>query len=235
MRGNLYVIGDSFATPQSYAKGNEDGSHFWCDIIQKNHSNLNVYVSGDSSRDAQTIIDIWIKLLPTLTKTDMLVIIVPFFNRTRLPLDKRNWKNCFIPDFYITDRFAGTASYYNDTIEFWGDGFKREYYLQIMSTQEIINASESSQLNFIEVIESVRLLSPINTYLFSWDEMKNKSLYIEDKPQLTEKLGKWETLTDDWSKSNGEIGIEDDGHWGFTTQKDFSDYIIEKFNLSRYK
>ena len=132
MRGNLYVIGDSFATPQSYAKGNEDGSHFWCDIIQKNHSNLNVYVSGDSSRDAQTIIDIWIKLLPTLTKTDMLVIIVPFFNRTRLPLDKRNWKNCFIPDFYITDRFAGTASYYNDTIEFWGDGFKREYYLQII-------------------------------------------------------------------------------------------------------
>ena len=53
MRGNLYVIGDSFATPQSYAKGNEDGSHFWCDIIQKNHSNLNVYVADYSNHRIQ--------------------------------------------------------------------------------------------------------------------------------------------------------------------------------------
>ena len=79
MHNKLILIGDSFMTEQSYSKGYIKEKHFWCEIINRKCDNIDVCVNGDSSRDVQTIIDSWVKILPNLTPKDYLVIMIPYF------------------------------------------------------------------------------------------------------------------------------------------------------------
>lgn len=220
----------------SYAKGFNVDEHYWPRIIQQKIPNLNFCVNGAPSRDIQTIIDVWIKTIPFLTKYDWLIIIVPFFNRTRLPLDKDYWYGTDIindTDIKITNKFVGTRSYSNSNtkLEFWGDKYDFEHFVKILEPQEIINSSIASQLNYIEIIESLDKITPAKTYIFSWDEMQCKSKLIEDKSDITKQIGVWETLNDDWNNSNGIIGKEGDFHWGLNMNKLMADFIIIKLNL----
>ena len=239
MKPLFAAIGDSFVVPSTHAKGYKPGEHFWLDIIERENPKFDYFSSGLASRDTQTIIDIWIKLLPNLKETDYLTIILPFFKRTRLPLAKSEWNisvNLGQKDtrrYDIRNMFIGTASYNegNNLLEFWGKEHNQKYYLDNLEFQEIINASKASQINFIEVIKSLKEITKAHTYIISWDRMDYKSDDIDDRDKITKELGKWETLWNDWDNSNGELGIQYDEHLGLEMHKSMAKFILQKHGI----
>jgi hypothetical protein len=237
--GRFFVIGDSFASPQDYSKGYDINLHFWPYII-KNQFNVEVFLNGHSSRDVQTIIDMWILSLEHLKDDDYLVIIIPYFIRTRLPLHESDWFKGFDVSMYTDDRdvpicrYLGTENYANNLeLEFWCKNYDMEYFKKKLSTQSFINSTKAAQITYIKIIESLIKLSPKNTYVFSWEKMDYKSPFIDDKEDLKTKLGIWQSLNDDWISSNGEYGKVSDGHWGFNMNRKFAEFISYRFDLKK--
>jgi len=229
MKNNLFVIGDSFCRDTFYVKSriNEIKS-FWVEDLKKRFNNIDTLCDGAPSRDLQTIIDTWIKLIKHIGKDDYLVICVPYFRRSRLPFSKNNYHHIEFKNINIVNRFVGTHSSKGAELEFWGKNYKYEYFLNQLSVQEIINSSYASQINYIEIIESLYHLTNGKKYVFSWDEMDIKSDFIEDKNIITKNIGFWETHRDVFYETDGEFGLENDVHWSFRMNEFFSDYVFEK-------
>lgn len=231
MKNNLFVIGDSFCRGSFYIKPTlNQNKVFWADELT-NKLETNLICDGEPSRDVQTIIDNWIKILPHIKPKDYLVICIPFFKRTRLPLDEKYYQTFEISDIKYVNRFIGTTSYDNTNIEIetFGKQYNWKEFVENLKTQEIINGSKASQLNFIEVIESLYHLTNAKKYVFSWDNMDFKSYIIEDKDVLTKNIGIWETNRDVYYKSNGNHGLENDMHWSYNMNNLFSEYLYKKF------
>ena len=230
----LFVIGDSFTLHCRYTKGWDD-SKFWIEIL-RNHfklSNDKVFVEGMANRDVQTVIDNWIKFIPQLTKEDVIIICLPYFKRTRVPLDESNW---YTPHYKsvptgtkIINRFVGPQLINEHMkLDFWGNELSQKEIMNMMMNYEIMNSSKSAQLNQIEVIESLIKLTPCKSFVFTWSDMQYKSQFIEDKPLLVEKIGFWQTLQDEWYETDGEIGHPSDHHWGSKFNISFGDYLFGK-------
>jgi hypothetical protein len=98
MNNRLFIIGDSFAAPSNDAS-------FYGKILQEDFPRMKVAWAGQSSRDLQSIIDDWIKLLPHLTENDYLIVAIPVFYRTRLPLAEKNWNNMYLNIINFTNIF----------------------------------------------------------------------------------------------------------------------------------
>lgn len=225
MKNNLFVIGDSFCRETFYAKERPDESKiFWVDNLKEKLKVKNTFCDGEPSRDVQSIIDNWIKIINKISKDDYLIICLPYFRRTRLPL---NFNNYEVKDFYV-NRFIGTHSYKNQELEFWGKNYDFNFFLKKLSLQEIINTSLASQKNMIEVIESLYELTSCKKYIFSWDEMDVKSSVIEDKEVIEKNIGIWETHRDVFYNTQGKFGMEHDAHWSFKMNELFSEYVITK-------
>jgi hypothetical protein len=230
----LFVIGDSFTVPCRYTKGWDD-SVFWIEVL-RNHFLLdddNVYVDGTANRDVQTIIDNWIKLIPQLTKEDAIIICLPYFKRTRVPVIESSWYNPFNKqnqsDVKIINRFYGPQMINQHTkLEFWDDELTSKQLTDMMFNYEIMNSSKSAQLNQIEVIESLIKLTPCRSFVFTWSDMEYKFSFIEDKPLLTKEIGFWQTLNDEWYETNGMIGQKLDFHWGSKFNPIFGEYVFGK-------
>ena len=229
MKPRLVIIGDSFARP-SYRE--ED---FYGYILQKMIPDIEVKADGEPSRDVQTIIDHWIKILPELTEDDYLIVVIPFFGRTRLPIAEDHWSSYKIGETEIVRRFVGTPSYnsQNVDIEFYGKEFTREYFMKLLKAQEIILSGNTSEYNFLEIISSLEKITRPKNYVFTWDDIENPRRTFDNKPELAKKMGGWETLHNNFISSNGAIGKEHDAHWSPLTHTMFSDFIIKEFGLNR--
>lgn len=232
MKNKLFVIGDSFCRDTFYVEPriNEDKT-FWVDGLKEMLGNVDVFCDGEPSRDLQTIIDNWIKIIKHVKETDYLVICVPYFRRTRLPLSKNCHKKIELNEINYVNRFMGTHSYSNENLEFWGKDYNFNYFNNTLSTQEIINASNSSQENFIEIINSLYHLTCGKKYVFSWDKMDIKSDIIEDKETITKNIGVWETHKDVFYETDGYFGLETDVHWSFKMNDLFSEYVYKKLKI----
>ena len=80
MKNKFVAIGDSFVHAHcTQSEHYDEDKHFWFANIKNKHPEFEYYNNGGSSRDIQTIIDIWIKLLPILTEQDYLVVSIPDF------------------------------------------------------------------------------------------------------------------------------------------------------------
>ena len=225
----VYIIGDSFTLPSSYVPGYIESECYWVEVL-KNKTNLNINVDGHPSRDSQTIIDHWIKLIPFLKQEDYLIICFPVFSRTRLPLHESIWYTKYPKEYNIIQKFIGTHSYNkNSKIDIWDNNYSYEDIMEKSQFQEIINQTKSSQLNYIEIIESLNKLTSCKTFIFSWNEMEYRSDIILDKNDLINKIGYWETLNDVWFKSDGQFGKEGDQHWSFDYNKKFAEFILKYF------
>jgi len=235
----LFVIGDSFTIPCNYVKG-WDNSWFWIerlkDLLKLN--DVDVVVDGIANRDVQTILDNWIKLIPHLNDTDFLVICLPYFRRTRVPLKESNWYKTYKPypnDIKIINRFVGPQLVNEHMkLEFWDNQLNSKELMKMMQNQEIINSTTSSQLNQIEVVDSLLKLTPCNNFVFTWHEMEHQVDFIKDKSFLTKEIGFWQTLADQWLETNGRIGQYDDFHWGSKFNIAFADYLFGKFKNISY-
>lgn len=226
----LYIIGDSFVRPCDYSKGFVPFYDDWCKLLQSYNPHLELLVDGSPSRDVQSVIDIWIKLLPYLKNTDYLIICVPPFLRTRLPINKSFWE---LSNFNsaIINRFVGTSSYtsYRDNLLDNIDSSLDS--IQKLDYQSQINASKSSVLNQLEIMESLINVSNSKTYVFSWDVVDYRFDWMLDKDMIEKGIGfPYETLNDVWRNTNGEKGMFGDGHWSGEYNRLFSVWMNDIIN-----
>ena len=236
----LHVIGDSFAGPCEYINGINIDTDYWVNILSQNMNNIKKNVNYAPSRDFQTVLDEWIKLLPYISGTDYLVIIFPTMVRSRLPLDSIDWlEYTYINDDKInynrTSRFIGTKSFNPNahTLEFWGKDYTYEHYLNKLEYQQIINASEASKYSYLDIIDSLIKMTKCKVYMCTWDTFEYSELYkfeIEDKIKLEHNLKYWETFNDVYTKTNGNSGKKEDDHWSFQMNRSVGNYIYNKFN-----
>lgn len=232
----VLAIGDSFCQPFYQYEPEKDGDEkcFWVDYLKENLTEYEVICDGWASRDAQTIVDNWIKCIPNLYDDDFLIICLPYFRRTRLPYHEKHYDTFESSDFRIKyiNRFVGTPSYHRERerLEFWDQNYNKQYFLETLQNQEIINTSKAFQLNFIEIVESLKKITKSRVYVFSWDVMDYKSDIIDDKSDLIKKIGMWETNYDVYNKTNGLKGFKGDCHWSHPMSKKFGEFIYEKIN-----
>lgn len=225
----IIIIGDSFAL------GFKDQKIFGLEsdyLIKKfNDSGYNVIIDGQPSRDIQTIIDIWIKYLPITNEDDVFIIILPYFGRTRLPLlmdESVKHDNPFI----IPNYFIGTKSYHQQVLlDFWLNNFDEKYFDDGLKIQEMINASTPSKINQIEIIESLSKITKSKKIILSWDYVDIKNEIIFDREKITKEINFWETLGDQYIKTNGQQGFENDSHWSVEMYEKIIEFIKEKLYL----
>lgn len=228
----LFIIGDSFAAPSN------DGS-FYGKILSEELPEIEVSWGGQGSRDVQSIIDDWIKLLPHLTENDYLIVAIPVFFRTRLPLSEDNWEDLGLTGMNLIKRFVGTQSYKEGTdLEFFGRTFNTQYLESITNNQRIINSTKASEINFLEVIDALRKITKAKNYAFSWAEFEGSPKSFDDYTELKRKMGIWRTIRDDFlefgtGNSNPDSNAEYDGHWQKDTHRAFAQMIIKEFKIKK--
>lgn len=233
-KNKLIVLGDSFCHeigPPYVTK--EESEYFW---VKNLHSAFNdtheLVLNSLPSRDVQTIIDNWIKLLKYIKEDDILVIGIPFFIRIRVPLHPKDYIIESYNEFDIINRFVTHHSWYTTESEkiYLGDDIieKEELDTHINFLETLFLESESVEKNYNEVIQSLYHLTNCKKYLFCWDDMKNTIPEIEYKSDLDKKLG-WSTLADLYTETNGKMGRYGDFHWDYKFQEKFVNYLLEKF------
>lgn len=223
----IYVLGDSFSDHGSDPLTNPSGEEvFWVDILSKTH---NVLRHAEASRDTQTILDIWIKLLPQIKEDDFLIIGFPYFSRWRLPRSEKFYKI----ENELTIRHIGHQGFYsfqNEDIEIYDKTISANSIKEKLIDNDFINSSKASSLNNKELIESLTELSKCKVLLWSWTRFKEgfkpKNLY--DKTDLEKIMGYWGTQYDMWKNTNGKFGMEWDLHWDEHTQKLFYNFVKSK-------
>jgi hypothetical protein len=224
MKQRLVIIGDSFAQPSM-------DESFYGYTLQRMFPDIDVINDGDPSRDAQTILDHWIKVIPELGSDDYLIVVFPALGRTRLPLVKKDRDDIIIGNIKLVNRFKGTDSYDNEEIELFGDSYDRKYFKNILIPQMTINASKASEDNFMEIVESLSKLTACKKYIFSWNEIDRLNIPLDDKQALVRKMGKWITLHSEFVRSGGKKGFKGDLHWSSETHIAFSNFISKEFAM----
>ena len=216
----IFILGDSFSANGSSFLINESEKHaFWVDMLT---DTFNIKKYAEESRDIQTILDIWIKLLPQITENDCIVVGFPFFSRWRLPRHKDDYKQ----ENELIIRHIGQHAYSECKIE----TVERNGINERLSENEIINSSIASTLNTKEIIESLTQLSKCKVILWSWVRFKEgfKPNGLYDKTDLENELGYWGTQDDIYYKTKKKYGRIGDLHWDETTQKLFFEFIKNK-------
>lgn len=227
----LWIFGDSFT---GSAPMNSLPS--WTQILCDKFIDKNYHVSSKASRDFQTILDIFLRNLNNISKDDFVIIVVPSLQRARLPLE--------VPEFDYEhysetsyeklktnlDYFIGESSYVKDNFKLESpltdvdDGFIKKS----LDIERIINASEASKKNYLEIIKSLKSYLPFQIYLWSWTNEIDSPL-IENRFKIEKEIGYWHTLRDLYAETNGLDGDGGDSHFSPKMHKAFADYLIVKF------
>lgn len=233
MNKKILFIGDSWVDNFIYGYGPNDLNlsnttvqHFW------NENGYSPFFLGASSRDTQTILDTWIKYILSLDSDDLLVIILPYFGRARIPNKEYKiikYNNNIIPPFH--EYFTGVRSYNkkNHFLEIWGNEYDYEYFWNKMEIQELINGSNASILNYIEVINSLCKITQCKKIVHCWDYKKFDSNNIIYREEMTELIGEWETSGQLYERTNGEQGRKGDDHWSDNMNMKFMNFLLKYF------
>ena len=226
-KNKIYVLGDSFC--HSYTNTNE----FWPIRLSNYLGNgYELVVNAFPSRDVQTIIDNWIKLLKDIHEDDILIVCIPFFIRLRVPLDKKDWMETKWNDGSLIDRFVTHHSWYQSDSQliYINDTPipKEKLNEKVLFFEAMFADNESIHKNYNEIIESLDKITNCKKYIFSWDDMKYETDAIEYKSDITKKIG-WHTMNDIYLETNGKEGIQWDFHWSPRFQSVFAEYLFDKF------
>lgn len=229
MNKKILFIGDSWVTNffLNQTVWDEESSikNFWV------NEGFKPFFLGSPSRDTQSVLDIWTKHISYLTPDDLLVIFLPVFNRTRLPLEGK--RALYVGDGLtkFNDHFVGSKSFNNkfNSLEMWGNEYHYNFFNDKLEIQELINGSNASILNYIEVIEALYKLTPCKKIVHCWDYKKHDSGAIIYREEMTELLGAWETRGDIHVRTNGEKETEGDSHWSDEMNMKFMYFLKNHF------
>ena len=234
IKNKIFVLGDSFSHMGAPSPlGRDTPNVFWADVLYESLKDTHdLIVDSFPSRDVQTIIDNWIKLIPLLKNDDILIIGIPFFTRFRVPLPKEDYMSVNWDSETLVTRFVTHHSWYttdSQVIYLNGNPIpKKELDEKIKFFEQLFFNNESVEKNHNEVIESLYKLTPCNKYLFSWDNMEHKTDIIEYQKDIENKIG-WSTMHDLYTEIQGYPGALNDFHWDYRFEKIFGNYMIEKF------
>lgn len=242
----LWVLGDSFCTE---AKNPSRWPQVLLQYFQTKYESRFVtryYNYANGSMDTQTIIDNWIKILPYVKENDAIIICVSDISRTRFPLK---------PEFVHTLPFhpnPNSAPEINSYFMYGPVGWdptnshlaidrtdipfsKPEDYRDFTRNENYILSTKSYDNSKIDIIEALHKITPCNKkFIYTWADFNIlKSNYIYSKDWISENImgGKWESLNEEWIRTNGVSGIQHDGHLSGGCEQMMAEYFIKEFEL----
>lgn len=233
----IFIIGDSFCDFHPHHRNDFDNEKYphikWNQWLTWEYPNIEIINDAFGSRDLQTIIDNWIKLLPQLKSDDFLILCIPSYFRQRVPLSVSDWQKKDWSGGTITNRFITHHSWYtteSEKIYLGEEIIEKDNLTHYISFFEALMASKSVSNNYVELIDSLHNITPCKKYLFSWDNLNPSSKHIDTKSILKEKMGMWTTLDMLYTQTDGKYGNKNDFHWDYRTEKRFFEIIKDIIN-----
>lgn len=249
----LWVLGDSFCAESLHP-------HRWAqyakEYFEKKYPSKSItryYNYAEGSCDTQTIMDNWIKLIPHMNEDDVLIVCLSDISRARFPNKVEiqqttpfhpNPFNAPVINSYFMYGPAGWDPTNSDlsvsradvpfpTLEEWRDYTRFTNFL---------NSTKGYDKSRIDVIESLYKITPCRKkFIYTWadygigsiDNTILKSENIHSKKWIDENImgGKWESQHESWIRSNGEIGVKDDGHLSDACERMMFNYFVNEFKL----
>jgi len=237
----LWIIGDSFT-----GFGNRPNKN-WVQQVSDKFKGESFIVKSKPSRDFQTILDIFLRNLKNISKDDFVILVVPTLSRVRLPRYEKAWDieytnlkiefetiDTWEGDNSHFDYFIGSKSYRKETpfLDFrLAEPFfelEDDEVDKMIQTTEIINDSDASKENYIEILKSLKEYLPFEIFIWSWNNEIESDIII-NKNQIEKEIGFWHTIYDEWKETNGLVGTEGDHHFSKKMHNAFANYLINKF------
>lgn len=236
----LWIIGDSFT-------GNSNDLNTWTWLLYQSFIGKRLYISSQSSRDAQTVIDVFLRNLKDIKNDDFVILMMPTMARYRLPLKEARYDVELHSEFtqsgqkqYHLDYFMGN-NYYSSTqesklIEEPIDLIDFKNFIKTKPNEEpntdsiitLINSSNANIKNTNEILKSFLQYFPFKIAIYSWADELDESI-VMTKSKIIENIGIWHTKGNEWEESNGEFGKKSDSHWSVKMDKAISDFIIKTY------
>jgi hypothetical protein len=246
----LWVLGDSFCTECDIP------STRWPKLVVDylevkyncGNNSLRYYNYAGGSMDTQTIIENWIKLLPYMKENDAIIICASDISRARYPLKESKFYQLPFPpnpfnaplidvNFdYAPVGFDPTNSDTNWRVDNMDIPFTNKIlFKDYIRVDNILLSSKAHDKNKIELIEALYKATPCHKkFIYTWtkdDILKSENIYSKD--WVSENLfdGKWESLHEEFIRTNGESGVKDDGHLSGECERMMANYFIKEFEL----
>lgn len=93
---------------------------------------------------------------------------------------------------------------------------------------QMINSSKAFTNNWNGILKSIQSYVPFKLLYYSWANELDSSV-VNTRSVLTNQLGIWETLNDEYNKTNGQSGRKDDIHWSRDMNMKFAQHIIKSY------
>ncbi len=248
-KDSLWILGDSFCTEA-------DNPPRWANLLLNflikkyngNRRSTRYYNYAGGSMDTQTIIEIWIKLLPYIKENDAIIICASDISRARYPFKEPGHYSLPFqpnpnkaPEIDINFDYAPVG--YDPTNPEMDERTNkldvpfttREAFRDYIRIDNVLLSSKAHDKNKIELIEALYKVTPCHkkfVYTWSKDDIL-KSNYIYSKDWVSENVmdGKWESLHEEWLRTNGECGNQHDGHLSGDSERMMFEYFIKEFEL----
>jgi hypothetical protein len=93
---------------------------------------------------------------------------------------------------------------------------------------QLINSSKVMIDNWNAILKSIQSYVPFKLLYYSWANELDASI-VNTKSVLTNELGMWKTLNDEYNETNGQFGKKDDVHWSESMNIEFAENIIKSY------
>ena len=162
MPNRIFIIGDSFCDGILHPKHRiQDPKRIhWVNHVDFHFENTEIINNAMGSRDIQSILDYWIKLMPILTKEDRVIICVPNAVRPRIPIQldkdckKLEWSGGTIENLFVTlQHDYSHLNVYEHTV--LRDILPHDEIHPFMKINEMVIAEETYEKHIKELIESL--------------------------------------------------------------------------------
>jgi hypothetical protein len=93
---------------------------------------------------------------------------------------------------------------------------------------QLINSSNAYINNWNTILKSINTFVSFKLLYYSWANELDSSV-VNTKSVVTNQLGMWETLHNEYEKTNGESGKKNDVHWSMDMNIKFAENIINSY------
>ena len=227
----LWGIGDSFMDTMF-----DSSVPFWFNILlvklnstytgDQYWEDLDYYRDSDSSRDLQTILDIFFQNTYRMKDDDIVFIIIPEL-RWRIPLHLHKidypddvlgknklatkyftYNNAFNYERYDMEWYHKNKLYLDKHLDYFYnekdvnkfDQMDFPVYKYNMLTQDTPSVKE----NYIRILQSIKKTFPFKVIFLSWCDYLQDDI-IWGRKYLTKKIGFWDTIGDAYKRGDKEV------------------------------
>jgi len=242
----LWIIGDSFT-------GLNANDASWQLCLYRNFIGKRIHVSSKGSRDVQTVIDVFLRNLKDIKSEDLVILFLPTTARYRLPRIKPLMDVEWSDRLRTVEQKSKHLEYFTH-LKFIDNGESiLEYPLGLVDESMwqvsppdykhpnnkninftyadillLTSASNAMKNNLNEMLFSFKNYFPFKLLLFSWTDEYDENVVI-GKTEITNEVGFWHTLHNEWLESNQTSGKYQDAHFSRKMNIGFAEYIINKF------